>query len=275
MIHLLRGFYTAASGMIAQQRNQEMISNNLANVNTPGFKADQATLRSFPELLMKQMGTKSVPTTNGLQLKENRTIGSLSTGVYAQESIPNFQQGPIRETGMITDLAIVDGEKPEETGGIFFSVANDNGDIRYTRNGNFTVDGEGFLTTNEGHYVLDQAGNPIQTNGLDFVVTTNGMVQFEDGNALLGIVYIANANDLVKEGNLLSTDEAGVEAEDPATAGANFSVLQQTLESSNVNPLQAMTEMMQAYRTFEQNQRVLKTYDESMGKAVNEIGRLG
>src|SRR5690625_3228871 len=159
--------------MITGQRKQEMISNNLANVNTPGYKADQATLRSFPELLLRQMGTKTIPTTNGLRLNESRPIGGLSTGVYAQESIPNFEQGPIRETGLLTDLAIVDGDKPEETGGLFFSVQNEAGDVRYTRNGNFTVDGAGFLTTNEGYYVLDQAGNQIQTNGIDFVVTTN------------------------------------------------------------------------------------------------------
>lgn len=273
---MLRGFYTAASGMIAQQRNQEMLSNNLANVNTPGYKVDQSALRSFPELLLRQIGAKTVPTTNGLRLKENRAIGGLNTGVYVQEIIPKFEQGPIRETGLSTDLALVDGEKPDETGGLFFSVQNSAGDIRYTRNGHFTVDGEGYLTTNEGYYVLDQAGNPIQTNGLEFHVTTNGVVQVDGVNTALGIVYIANTTDLVKEENdFYSPEAAGVIVEDAAVAGAGFTILQATLESSNVDPMQAMTDMMLAYRSFEQNQRVLKTYDESMGKAVNEIGRLG
>src|SRR5690625_7658314 len=98
--------------MIAQQRHQESLSNNIANANTPGYKADQATLRSFPEMLLRQRGTKTIPTTKGLQLKENNGIGSLTTGVYAQESILNFEQGPIRETGIPTDFAIVDGNKP-------------------------------------------------------------------------------------------------------------------------------------------------------------------
>src|SRR5690625_3809696 len=98
--------------MISQQRQQEMISNNLTNANTPGYKADQATLRSFPELLIRQMGTKTIPTTNGLKLPVNRAIGGLHTGVYAQESIPNFEQGSIRETGIETDVALVDGDKP-------------------------------------------------------------------------------------------------------------------------------------------------------------------
>jgi len=273
---LLRGFYTAASGMVAQQRRQEMISNNLANVNTPGYKADQATLRSFPELLIRQMGSKTIPTTNQLKLPVNRPIGSLHTGVYAQESIPNFAQGPIRETGLFTDLALVNQEIPDELGGLFFTVQNEAGDIRYTRNGNFTVDGEGFLTTNEGYYVLDNAGNPIQTDGLEFVVTTDGIVQADGMEAQLGIAYIANANDLIKEENdLLSPEAADVEAVDPIAAGANFTIQQEHLESSNVNPMQSMTDMMQAYRNFEMNQRVLKAYDESMNKAVNDIGRLG
>lgn len=272
---MLRGFYTAASGMIAGQRQQEMISNNLANVNTPGYKADQATLRSFPELLIRQMGSKTVPTTNRLKLPTNRLIGGLHTGVYAQESIPNFSQGLTRETGMLTDLALVDGDKPDETGGHFFTVQNEAGEERYTRNGNFTVDGEGYLTTNEGFFVLDQAGNPIQTNGLDFVVTANGVVQAEGENTQLGIAYIANVNDLIKEENdLLSAEAGNVIAEDPIALGATFSINQHHLESSNVNPMQSMTDMMQAYRSFELNQRVLKAYDESMGKAVNEIGRL-
>ena len=160
--------------MIAQQRQQEMISNNLANVNTPGYKSDEATLRSFPELLIRQMGSKTIPTTNRLKLPVNREIGSLHTGVYAQESIPNFTQGPIRETGMQTDVALENGDIPDETGGLFFTIQNNDGEIRYTRNGNFTADADGFLTTNAGNYVLDQVGNPIQTNGLEFSVLADG-----------------------------------------------------------------------------------------------------
>lgn len=273
---MLRGFYTAASGMITGQRQQEMISNNLANVNTPGFKADQATLRSFPELLIRQMGSKTIPVTNGLKLPVNRPIGGLNTGVYMQESVPNFSQGPIRETGLSTDVALVDGNKPDEMGGLFFTIQNDDGEINYTRNGNFTVDADGYLTTNAGNYVLDQANNPIQTNSLDFTVFADGTVEADGVNAQLGISYIANVNELTKhENDLLSPEAGNVVAEDPVAAGANFTVSQRHLESSNVNPMQSMTDMMTAYRNFEQNQRVLKAYDESMGKAVNEIGRIG
>ncbi|SEP74072.1 flagellar basal-body rod protein FlgG [Virgibacillus subterraneus] len=267
---MLRGFYTAASGMLSQQRAQEALSNNIANANTPGYKADQPTLRAFPEMLMQQMGEKKIPTTHGLNLPVQHPIGSMNSGVYVQEDVPNFKQGDIRETGIGTDLALVNGQLPDETGSLFFTVQNEDGEERFTRNGNFTVDGEGFLTTNQGYYVLDQAGNPIQTNGMEFDVTKEGELQVNGQTIPLGIAYTANANDFAKEGNGLFNGEAGA-----VPVGATFSVQQGALERSNVNALQSMTQMMESYRMFETNQRVLKAYDESMGKAVSEIGRLG
>ncbi|WP_099159427.1 flagellar hook-basal body protein [Virgibacillus ndiopensis] len=268
---MLRGFYTAASGMLAQQRRQEALSNNIANANTPGYKADSPTLRAFPELLMQQMGSKSIPTSNGgLNLPVQNPIGTLNTGVYVQELVPNYTQGDVRETGISTDMALVNGTLPDETGSLFFTVQNEDGEARYTRNGNFTVDGQGFLVTNQGYYVLDQAGNPIQTNGMDFAVTQDGFLQAGGQTTPLGIAYTEDANELAKEGNGLFSGEAGA-----VPAGATFTVQQGFLERSNVDSLQSMTQMMESYRMFETNQRVLKAYDESMGKAVNEIARLG
>jgi len=271
---LLRGFYTAASGMMSQQRTQEALSNNIANVNTPGYKADSAVTRSFPEMLIRQMGSNAQGLGQApVRSISGQTIGSLHTGAYVQEVIPNFSQGPIRETGLTTDLALVDGEMPDETGGLFFTVENEAGDTRYTRNGHFTVDADGFLTTNEGFYILDDNGNRIQPNSLDFVVSDNGQIQADGLNANIGIAYIADTEALVKEEeNLLTGD---VDAVNARNENMQFSVLQHTLEGANVDPGKTMTEMMTAYRMFEQNQRMLKAYDESMGKAVNEIGRLG
>lgn len=273
---MFRGFYTAASGMISQQRRQEMISNNVANINTPGYKADQVSLRSFPELLIQQMNETKLPVQNSVRKRMTTPIGTLNTGVYAQDITPNFTQGTLRETGISTDLAIIDGDYPDETGSIFFTVQNEAGDIRYTRNGNFTIDGQGYLTTNEGYYVLDRAGNRIFTDGLQFNVTADGMIEFGNMQTPLGLAYIANANDLTKEGNGLFNPEPGnAEAVDPLQVGATFTIQQGFLEGSNVDPAQTMVEMIQAYRNFEMNQRVLKEYDESMRKAVTEIGRLG
>lgn len=272
---MFRGFYMAASGMISQQRRQEMISNNIANVNTPGYKADQISLRSFPEMLIQQMNAHRLPVQESINRRTSYPIGSLNTGVYTQELTPNFGQGIIRETEMETDIAIIDGDYPDEAGSVFFTIQNEAGEIRYTRNGNFEVDGEGFLTTNNGLYVLDETGNRIFTDGLAFDVTSEGYI--DTGNALipLGFVYVPNTNDLVKEGTDLFNPEPGdAAAVNPVAAGATFSIQQGFLEGSTVDPAQSMVEMIQAYRNFEMNQRVLKEFDETMAKTVNEIGRL-
>src|SRR5690606_20302324 len=113
---MLRGFYTAASGMLTQQRAQETLANNIANMNTPGYKADQTAIRSFPEMLIQEMRTNKIPTTRGLKLRVKEPIGSIQTGVYGQETIPYFSQGDIRETGLMTDIALVQGNMPNDAG---------------------------------------------------------------------------------------------------------------------------------------------------------------
>lgn len=268
---MLRGFYTAASGMIAQQRQQEALSNNIANANTPGYRADKATLKAFPEMLMKRLETKELPVKNQFSIPANQRLGALNTGVYVQETVPDFSQGDLRETGNATDLAIWQNSTPDENGSIFFSVQNGNGDIRYTRNGNFTVDADGFLVTNQGYYVLGGNGNPIQTDGYDFTVSEDGTIRLENGNQIpLGLAYAPDANQLAKEGQDLFRGET-----QNVPADASFKIEQGSLEASNVDAMQSMTQMMESYRTFEANQRVLKAYDESLAKAVSEIGRIG
>lgn len=271
---MLRGLYTATSGMIAQQRHQEALSNNLTNVNTPGYKADQTTLHSFPEMLIHQIGQRKIPTENELTLRENRPIGSLNTGVYAQEMIPHFSQGNLKETQLSTDLALVSGVMPDETGDIFFTVQNETGDIRYTRNGNFTVDGAGYLTTHNGYYVLDSTNNRIFTDDIEFTVTSDGNLLSDNNTIPLNIAYIENTNDLMKEGHDLynGNDTPVVNVND---SEAEYSIEQGFLESSNVDTGQTMAQMIQAYRSFEMNQRVLRAYDDSLDKAVNDIGRIG
>lgn len=266
---MLRGFYTAASGMLAQQRVQEALSNNMTNANTPGFKADRSSVRAFPEMLLQEMSSTKSPLKNGTRNAVRQPVGGLNTGVYVQEMTPNFTQGDIKETGLQTDVAIINGQVPDENGNLFFVVENGTGEALFTRNGNFTVDAAGYLVTNQGYYVLDQAGNRIQTNGMDYTVDDGGNLSVDGRTTMLGIRYAPDANLLVKQGNDLYQGQT-----QPLPQGAEFSVMQGALERSNVDPLDTMTQMMQAYRTFEMNQRVLKAYDDSMGKAVNEVGRV-
>lgn len=282
-IQMLRGFYTAAAAMVAQQQRQEMLANNLANANTPGFKADQATFRSFPELLITSTAQQTLPVKNQFRLKGKYTVGPLNTGVYMQETVPKFKQGDIYETGNETDLALVEGYLPvnpetNRSGALFFQVMNAADEVRYTRNGNFTVDGQGYLTTTDGFHVLDTFGDPIVIFGDNFTVTSDGRF-FEDGEDTgqqIQIAYAENPDNLVKEGNGLFRLEG--QGQLPSVLDhpeITYQIKQKFLERSNVDLEQTMTEMMMAYRTFEANQKVVQAYDKSMEKAVNEIGRIG
>ena len=273
---MLRGMYGAAAGMIAQQQRQEMLTNNLANANTPGYKADQASMRSFPNMLLKAMDTAGMPPFQAPY------IGELTTGVYLHERMPNFRQGDLAETGNNTDIALLQGVLPPtesgRPGALFYTVQADNGEVRYTRNGNFAVDGQGFLTTTEGHYLLGADGAPLQVDNEEFRVNEDGVLLTAE-EAVIGQLNIVYADDpmlLVKEGNGLLRFEG--EGELPTALGNDaitYQLQQGFIERSNVDASQTMTEMMSAYRSFEANQRVLQAYDQSMDKAVNEIGRLG
>lgn len=274
---MIRGFYTSAAGMISQQRRQEMLTNNLANANTPGYKMDDASLRAFPNMLIQAMGVDNRP------MGKSQHVGELSTGVYLQERTLNFRQGDIQETNNNTDIALIQGVVPtnEETGrpsGLFFTVENNTGEVRYTRNGNFTIDGQGYLTSSEGFYVLDNDGQRVNVVNEDFKVSREGLITDEAGGfiAQINVAVIGNPDQLVKEGSGLLR----YEGEEPViTAIGNqevaFQLQQGFIERSNVDTGQTMTEMMTAYRSFEANQKVLQAYDRSMEKTVNEIGRLG
>ena len=148
---MFRGFYTVASGMLTQQRRTEMLTNNMANANTPGFKADQSSLRAFPEMLLQRIRDPEGqgPEFAGIPRMPGQPtfIGTLPNGVYTQEYIPNFQQGQLIQTDNPYDVAIQDETLPaaEVDGRLlkpaaFFTVQTGEGEIRYTRNGKFSVD---------------------------------------------------------------------------------------------------------------------------------------
>lgn len=261
---MFRGFYTAASGMLAQQRLTDMLTNNMANANTPGFKEDQGALRAFPNLLMQRMNQTGT---------DNSTIGQLSTGVYLQETVPKFIQGDVQDTGNKTDMALIDLNMPKNSS-VFFTVQDPSGELRYTRNGNFTLDPEGYLTNSEGLYILDHNNQRIHLSSDQFTVDGNGMIVGQNGEqASLGIAFSSNPDMLIKEGSGLYKTEKGTPL--PSATGGQFKIQQGALEQSNVDQSKAMTDMLTAYRSFEANQKVLQAYDQSMQKAANEVGKVG
>ncbi|WP_075619438.1 flagellar hook-basal body protein [Paenisporosarcina indica] len=274
---MFRGLYAATSGMMAHNRKQQVLTNNLANANTAGFKQDQTILRAFPDQLIKAMEKGKIAS----------NIGTLNTGVYAQEGIPSFMQGALKETRNSTDISLLGESLPvnpetQKKGTVTFAVRLDNNEIRYTQNGQFTVNENGLLTTAEGYRVLNQNLQPIQVNSTEFTVQDNGQIILQDGTAnnRLWIGYTEEPEQLVKEGNSLLR-WAGDPAATPQFVdnvallnNAGTFVKQGFVEQSNVDLTQTMTEMMSTYRGFESNQKVIQAYDRSMEKAVNEIGRI-
>lgn len=278
---MFKGFYTATTGMIAQQRRTEMLSNNIANASTPGYKADQSTVRAFPNMLLSAIEKNGKANLqNGFNPMAAQKIGTIGTGVYMQETIPDYTQGQLVETGLKSDVALVDEYLPirgddDRTGGLYFRLQTDGAEA-YTRNGNFTVDSEGSLVTTGGNYVLSTTGEPIQVTSDDYTITEDGRVlENNELIAQLDVAYVEDPDTLIKQDNGLYYSEDG---NDLASAyddnDVAFSMRQGYIEQSNVDAGSTMTEMMSAYRSFEANQKMLQAYDRSMDKAVNEIGKV-
>lgn len=277
---MFKGFYTVATGMLAQQRRTELLSNNLANANTPGFKADQSSIRSFPDMLLSSVGKTNASASQQAGSQYMSQVGVLNTGVYMQETIPNYVQGQIYSTDFTTDMALVDGNLPQNddggTGSIFFRLEYPEGGEAYTRNGNFTLDGQGYLVNAQGLYVLSDTGQRIQLQNDDFQLAQDGSVYVNNQQvARIGVSYAANPNLLQKQDNgLLRLQDGGALPTAYGVDGVNFTLRQNYLEASNVDSSRTMTDLMTAYRAFEANQKVLQAYDRSMDKAVNEIGKI-
>ncbi|MDQ6420929.1 flagellar hook-basal body protein [Paenibacillus sp. LHD-117] len=288
---MLRGLYTAASGMIAQQRRHDTVTNNISNINTPGYKQSNAVTRSFPEMLLAM---------TGLENAERTEVGRWTSGVLAEESLSIHLQGDLTQTNQASDFALISnievdglsfdasGKTLSEDGEVvfqpqaFFTVQDPSGEIRYTRGGKFTVTGDGFLMTGDGSNVLGANGQPIvlpQGIGLDNLVLTEDQrfvdTQGNDIGVQLLISRIENPNDLVREGNGNFRFKDGEEGDvQPIAAGERIEVRQGYVERSNVDAAQASVDLMAALRAYEANQKVIQFYDQSLQKAANEVGRV-
>lgn len=278
---MFKGFYTVTSGMIAQQRRTELLTNNMANANTPGFKADQSSIRAFPDMLMKAVKSTNIPTQKGLNFINDNPVGSLNVGLYMQETLANYAQGNLLQTDLNTDVALIDVQLPVDEatnskGAVYFRLESPSGGEVYTRNGNFTLDGAGYLVNSAGYYVLSNTGERIPLPSDDFQINSDGTIYAN--NQLVGTLGVSFAQvpeELVKlDTGLYKTIDGTNLPSAYNVNGVSFGLQQKYLESSNVDAAQTMTELLSAYRAFEANQKVLQAYDRSMDKAVNEIGKV-
>ncbi len=283
---MLRGIDTATSGMIALQRKQDALTNNLANAETPGYKQDASPLRSFPQMLLEQIRDRNQ---SGISA-QTETLGTLSMGVYNQETLPLFLQGVLTGTDMPFDVAIEDQQIPLilENGqyikpSAFFAVQTADGQMQLTRNGNFTVNENGQLTTATGELVLGQNGTPITSPELtagDVEIRENGDIIVYPGDpnraakiGALGMVVVNNPNQLIKLGNGLFQLEGANLSNIQTTIPTGVKLYHKMLEQSNVDLAQTITDMMTNIRLYEANQKVLQAYDKTL-EQLNSIGRV-
>ncbi|HHY47243.1 MAG TPA: flagellar basal-body rod protein FlgF [Firmicutes bacterium] len=273
---MLRGLYTAAAGMLTRGIWQDVTANNLANLTTPGFKRDFPIFRSFPEMLVSRITDlisgqlpAGIPIPMRGGFRERVPIGSLGTGVDLEGVATDLSQGPLVETGNPLDLAL-DGEG-------FFAVETPYGE-RYTRNGAFTLDNQGYLVTREGFHVMGDGG-PIAIPlagrpAADLEITETGAVLLRGRQVgQLRIVRFQNPGGLVKEGNGLfrASGEAMMIPDSPASF--SMVVRQGFLEMSNANSITELVSMIECLRAYETNQKMIAFFDQTLEKAVNEVGR--
>ena len=260
------GIFIAASGGMKQQRKLEVLSNNLANVNTPGFKKNRMT---FTEVISP--------------FKKDSALGIITSGFSRPEFSSNdvsyvaisgfttdFSQGVLTNTGNSFDLAL--------EGDGFFAVATNEG-IRYTRTGNFTLDDQGQIVNKQGQSFLDINDKPIflpPDASSEITVGDEGTLSFstEGSSQSIGqfkLVRFSDKSQLVKEGNgLFHLSDPGVVEEVPG----NLKILQGFVETSNVNLVEEMVAMIDSVRTFEAYQKLIQSIDEADNQSVNTIARV-
>lgn len=250
---MLRGYYTAANGIINEQRILNVITNNLANAKTAGYKADEAIPTTFAEELL---------------LINNRTS---QTGTIRYRTIDytytNTKQGTFENTGSRLDIALV--------GNIYFNIEERRtGETLLTRNGQFTINGEGYLTLGTTGYVLDENGERIQLGTADFQVDRFGELTVDDGRVFrLGLSYVAPETDVEKvDDNLMRPYEDAPIGNLPADL--IYQVKQGWFERSNVDLAEETIAAMDAQHVFTACSSALKIANSINQLAVNELASI-
>lgn len=238
--------YIALSRQMILRRQMDIVANNIANADTAGFKVEQLVVNTDPERMPNPQGGPSV-------------INYVIDSSLARD----FSQGSLSQTGNPLDLAI--------EGDAFFTVATANGE-RYTRDGRFTVDGQGRLVT--------QMGEPVQGEGGDIVIDPSlgpitiakdgGISQGPDQIGRVAVVRFDDRSGLTKEGDGLYSNRANVAAQPAADA----IVHQGMIESSNVKPILQITDMIEVSRAYERMSKIIDQTAELDRRSIERLGRV-
>jgi flagellar basal-body rod protein FlgG len=266
---MVKGLYTAHTGMVNEMRRLDILANNLANADTTGYKKEGTTSRTFADEMsvrLKDSSVSDMPT----------KIGQITYGVHLGQVYTDYSSGSFEVTDVTTDLAIA--------GNGFFAIAftdkQGNTSVKYTRDGSFTVNTEGYLVTKDGDYVLNATGatngDPSEENFIrvdpnaeikvnklgyitqnDQIVGTIGLVDVDNYDYLEK--YGENMYNLLDGGNIIATDAT---------------IEQGVLETSNVNVINEMVNMITIQRAYEAGQKVITSIDETLDRAVNNVGKV-
>lgn len=259
---MIDGIYIAASGGYKQEKSLEVVSNNLANLNTIGFKRDILAFKSF--LAPFPGSTKEVNVNSASGLPNLKGDASY-TGIAELSS--DFSQGAIIHTGNSLDVAL-DGDG-------FFPIQTKDG-IRYTRRGNFKLNKKNVLVTQDGNPVIGKGGQiTIKKTGPVIIIDESGKISVGKGkqNKAVGnlkIVTFDGPGKLIKTGKdlfIAATDSNETNAK-------KFSLKQGYVESSNVEPIKEMTKMIEILRSYQAYQQIIQTFDSINAKAATELGRM-
>src|SRR5574344_2209788 len=266
---LLLGFTSAVNGMQSLLDQNDSTANNIANINTVGFKRERLTFKDIYDNSIVDKSRDGSDT--------QRTLGQLSVGSQVQKLTYDFTQGVLNRTGNPFDLAI--------EGDGFFKVQSPKGDISYTRNGSFTLDPRSFLVNKEGDYVLDTQSRRIriQTNGLrmhsnnDIIIGENGQIQINnERNPIrlqqrIGIFDFANKEELIAIGaskykptNVIARQEM---------VPKKFTLQQGTLELTNSNIVHQMINTISTSRSYESLAQMVKMGSETLSQAL-KVGKI-
>lgn len=272
---MITGLYSAASGMIIQEKVQDTIAQNMAGSMMPGFKREEAVIRSFPDVMLYETYRGMSKSTDNPRF--NHAIGRVGTGAGIDWVYVDHTPGATQYTDNDTDMVI--------QGDGYFALQTNDG-LRFTRAGSFLVDKEGYLVNPEGHYLVGQGINnnripsPIEVGKEDFYVDPRGFVSVKraDGNGIMRdtildqirVVDFADKDKVFREpGNLFRVEEG---SEDNIIPPERFTVHQGYIEKANSMPTTEMVKLIDSNRIHEASARVVQALDETLDKAVNQVG---
>lgn len=254
---MVRGLYTAASGALVAQSMADNVANNLANVNTSGFKQTLLQVQSAPSLDVYRVQTdpKGVPVAP--------FVGALGTGARVYDTPSSFEQGSLQSTGNELDVAISGSNG-------FFAVQTPQG-VRYTRDGQFVRDANEYLTTQNGAFVLGTGGRPIalDRDGAVAIGADGTISQNNRSVGTLQVVGFANLTQIRPQGDNLF----GASAQAGLTAARGASVQQGFLEKSNANVVRSMVDLIAAERWFDANEKAITAQDTATSLAITQVAK--